>query len=148
MNSRSPIVQTGIRLASPIALLLGTYLLFAGHNRPGGGFAAGLVFGSLVTLRTITGMQRPRNAIPLLTAGMLIVVATSALPLLWGDVVLDMIVISQDVPLLGTVKSGTALPFDIGVTAIVVGMIVALLDGLGSVELLDGSQSSDEAVKS
>ncbi len=35
--------------------------------------------------------------------------------------------------MLGTVKSGTALPFDIAVTAIVVGLILALLDGLAAV---------------
>ena len=43
--ARSPIVRVGIRAATPIALLTGIYLLFAGHNQPGGGFAAGLVFG-------------------------------------------------------------------------------------------------------
>ena len=44
---------------------------------------------------------------------------------------LDMAVVSREVPLLGKVKSGAALPFDIGVAAIVVGLGTAVLEGLG-----------------
>ncbi len=51
-------------------------------------------------------------------------------PLLWGKTMLDQQVISVEWPLLGTIKSGSALPFDIGVAAIVVGLIIALLHGL------------------
>ena len=49
--SRSPIVRLGIRAASPLAIVIAVYLLFAGHNRPGGGFAAGLVSVSYTHLR-------------------------------------------------------------------------------------------------
>ena len=38
-------------------------------------------------------------------------------------------------PLLGKVKSGSALVFDAGVTAIVVGLFVAVFDGLDADEL-------------
>ena len=31
------------------------YLLFAGHNQPGGGFVGGLVAGAAISLRYITG---------------------------------------------------------------------------------------------
>ena len=55
-------------------------------------------------------------------------------PFLWGDSILDQQVISAQLPILGKVKSGTALLFDIGVTAIVVGLVVALLDGLSDPE--------------
>jgi len=130
--SRSPIVHLGIRAASPLAIIVGTYLLFAGHNQPGGGFAAGLVFGAVTTLRTVAGIQRPTHTAGLVATGILIVVAVAAAPLLWGDALLDQAVVSGTLPLLGSVKSGSALVFDIGVTIIVVGLIVALLDGLPS----------------
>lgn len=136
--SRSPIVSIGIRAASPLAIVVGLYLLFAGHNRPGGGFAAGLVFGAVVILRTVAGLQRPRHALTLITGGMVIVGLTALGPLVWGAVLLDQPVVSVGVPVLGDVKTGGALPFDIGVTAIVVGLVIALLDGLAAGDLTDG----------
>jgi multicomponent Na+:H+ antiporter subunit B len=62
-------------------------------------------------------------------------------PVLWGDPLLDQVVVTWDVPVLGTVKTGTALLFDLGVVAIVVGLIVALLDGLDAPSLVDGSRT-------
>lgn len=128
---KSRAARLGVATATPLALMIGIYLLFAGHNNPGGGFAAGLVFGCLLGLQRITGLGRPFRAWVVLNAGLLIIVGTAAVPVLWGDVLLDQAVVSADVPLLGKVKSGTALPFDIGVTAVVVGLVAALLDGLG-----------------
>ena len=123
--------RLGVSTATPLALMIGTYLLFAGHNNPGGGFAAGLVFGCLLGLQRLTGLDRAFSAWVLLNSGLLIIVGTAALPLLWDHVLLDQAVVSGELPLLGKVKSGTALPFDIGVTAVVVGLVAALLDGLG-----------------
>ena len=130
--SLSPIVRGSVRTATPLALIVGLYLLFAGHNNPGGGFAAGLVFGAVVTIRTLVGLQKPTGATNIIAAGVLLVSAVALAPLLWGDPLLDQQVFSVDIPLLGKVKSGSALPFDIGVTAIVVGLVLALLDGLST----------------
>ncbi len=130
IRSRSPVVNLGVRAASPFALLVGLYLLLAGHNRPGGGFAAGLVFGAVLTLRTIAGLQRPTHASGLIAAGVFVVAITAAAPVLWGDPFLDQKVFSVELPVFGVIKSGTALVFDIGVTAIVVGLVIALIDGL------------------
>lgn len=135
ISSRSPIVQRAIRAAGPLAVVVALFLFFAGHNRPGGGFASGLVFGAVIALRTITGMSRPRNATKLLAWGGLIAGLVAAAPLLWGDPLLDQVVVEFDVPVLGKIKSGTALLFDAGVTLIVVGLVVAVLNGLGADEL-------------
>ena len=144
--SRSPIVRQGIRAASPVALVVGLYLLFAGHNNPGGGFAAGLVFGAVVTLRTVAGLQRPSHGLGFIWSGMAIVIFVAAAPLLGGDVLLDQKVVSADLPIFGKIKSGSALPFDIGVTAIVVGLVVALLDGLSASSLDEpASHAKEEA---
>lgn len=133
--TRSPVARIGIQAASPLALITGTYLLFAGHNQPGGGFAAGLVFGAVLALRAVTGLQRPAGATKLLVGGIVIVCLTAVLPLLTGNPLLDQQVVSTDLPILGKVKAGTALIFDIGVTAIVMGLVIALLDGLGAAKL-------------
>ncbi len=147
-SSLSPVTQMGIRTASPLAVFVGCYLLFAGHNNPGGGFAAGLVFGAVIALRTVAGLYRPAHADVLIAGGLLVVAAVAVAPLLWGDVVLDQLVISRELPLLGKIKSGTAFPFDIGVTAIVVGLVIAVLDGLGAAELAGEKPTRDAEVRS
>ena len=138
--TRSPIVRLGIRAASPLAIITGVYLLFAGHNQPGGGFSAGLVFGAVIALRTVTGLQAPLHANKLISIGVLIICATAAAPLLVGNELLDQQIVSTELPLLGKIKTGSALPFDIGVTAVVVGLIIALLDGLGAANLAEPTQ--------
>ncbi len=140
----SPIVQLAIRAATPIALLIAAYALFAGHNQPGGGFAAGLLLGAVIVLRTVAGLQRPAYASTLLAVGGAIVGAVAIGPLLWGEALLDQVVVTWDAPVLGTVKSGSALLFDLGVMAIVVGLVIAVLDGLGATSLVDRGLRADE----
>jgi multisubunit Na+/H+ antiporter MnhB subunit len=133
----SPIVALAVRAVTPIALVVAAYVLFAGHNQPGGGFAAGLMLGAVIVLRTIAGIAQPRGAHTWLAAGGVIVAAVAIAPLLWGEPLLDQVVVSWDVPVLGTVKTGSALLFDLGVVAVVIGLVVALLDGLDASSLVD-----------
>ena len=63
-------------------------------------------------------------------------------PMFWGEPLLDQVVVTWDVPVLGTVKTGSALLFDLGVVAIVVGLVIALLDGLDATSLVDRVRSS------
>ena len=132
---RSEAARRGIQAASPLAALVAVFLFFAGHNRPGGGFAAGLVLGAVISLRTVSGLQRPANGIGLLAAGGLVAGLVALAPVLGGDVVLDQVVLEGTLPVLGKVKAGTSLLFDAGVTLVVVGLVVAVLEGLGATEL-------------
>jgi len=133
----SPIVMLAVRAVTPIALLIAAYVLFVGHNQPGGGFAAGLMLGAVLVLRTVAGLQRPTHAAVLLAVGGIIVGLVALAPLLWGEPLLDQVVVTWDVPVLGRVKSGSALVFDLGVVGIVVGLVLALLDGFGAETLVD-----------
>ena len=142
--ARSPAVELGVRAASPLAIVVGLYLLFAGHNNPGGGFAAGLVFGAVIILRTVAGLERIAHSLSLISVGTMIVCLVAAAPLLWGDPLLDQEVVQFDVPVLGTVKTGGALPFDVGVTLIVVGLVIAFVDGLSSTSLAGERTDADE----
>ena len=126
---RSLVVRTGIQLASPLAVIVGLYLFFAGHNRPGGGFAAGLVFGAIIALRSVVGLSTPRRASRWLAAGGTIASLVAIAPLVVGDTFFDQVVVEGDVPLLGKVKSGSALVFDLGVTLIVVGLLILAILG-------------------
>ena len=127
---RAPAIERGIRIVSPLAIVAGVYLLFAGHNNPGGGFAAGLVFGAVIILRAVAGIGRPAYAFGLISLGVLTIAAVSIAPVLWGDLLLDQRIGSWELPVAGEVKTGSALPFDIGVSLIVVGLVSALVDGL------------------
>ena len=135
IRGRSPVVRNAIRAASPLALLVATFLFFAGHNQPGGGFAAGLVIGAVIALRTVAGIGRPQDATRWFAVGIALVSLVALAPLLGGEPLLDQVIITETVPLLGKVKSGSALVFDAGVTAIVVGLFVAVFDGLDADEL-------------
>ncbi len=135
--TRSPIVRLGIQAASPLALVVAAFLFFGGHNRPGGGFAAGLVLGAVMALRTVAGLQRPTGGMSLVAVGGIVAALVALAPLIGGSPLLDQAVIDTTLPGLGKVKSGSALVFDAGVVLIVVGLVLAVLDGLGATELSD-----------
>lgn len=132
---RSLVVRTGVQLASPLAVVVAVYLFFAGHNQPGGGFAAGLVFGAVVALRMVVGLPTVGSPVALLAAGGVIAGLVAVAPIVAGDVLLDQIVVDAELPLLGKVKAGTALVFDLGVTLVVVGLMACVLDALGAAGL-------------
>lgn len=144
IRRRSPMTTISVQLVTPPALLIGLYLLFAGHNNPGGGFAAGLVFGAVLILRTLAEIQEPKHARELVALGLLAAVAIAAAPALTGGVLFDQIIGELDVPVLGTVKGGSALPFDIAVATIVVGLVVALLDGLAASGIRSGPRAEQD----
>jgi len=118
-------------------LVVSVWLLFAGHNEPGGGFVGGLLAGSAITLRYIAGgMREVREQTrfrpwTVLGTGLLISAVTAAAPLLTGGDVLDVASHAITVPLLGTVHLSSALLFDIGVYITVVGMVLMAFEAFG-----------------
>lgn len=120
------------RAAQPVLLVLALWLLAAGHNLPGGGFVGGLVAAVAVALARIADTStplrrwaRPAVSLPL---GLAVCVAVAAAPVLSGGALLDMAQVEVSLPVVGTLKTGTALVFDIGVLAVVVGLVDAVLD--------------------
>jgi multisubunit Na+/H+ antiporter MnhB subunit len=142
IRAESPVLVTAVRLASPLAVVVAVYLFFAGHNRPGGGFAAGLVIGAVLSLRIVAGLQRPDRCIELLALGGVIASAVALAPVLAGEPLLQQVVVEFTLPLVGKVKTGSAALFDLGVTLIVVGTVMAVLDGLGATSLAPGEEES------
>lgn len=137
MIRRSLILDVTIRTVFDSAIVLSLFLLLAGHNQPGGGFVGGLVAGAALGLRFVAGgaeaVDRTLRVHPsaVLAAGLLLAAGTAAAPLLAGDPVLSQPLVSADLPLFGSVKATGALPFDIGVYLVVVGMVGAVLDAVG-----------------
>ncbi len=81
-------VDVSVQTIFYVVLMASLWLLFAGHNQPGGGFVAGLLAGSAITLRYIAGgisevRERSRfRPWTVLGAGLLLAAAVAAFPLL------------------------------------------------------------------
>jgi len=145
VNQRpSSILERGFVAASGPILVFSLYLLFAGHNQPGGGFAGGLVAGVAVALAwSVGGLQTVRLLVPLrssalLGAGLVVSTATGFVSLIAGLSFLESGSIKMSVPVIGDVKLVSALAFDVGVYLVVVGMILGLLQALGKDETREG----------
>ena len=135
---RSVVLETCVRLVFHTVLVFGVYLLFAGHNQPGGGFVGGLVSGLAFVLRYVArGRDELEAAVPVdpglpLGLGLVLAGGTGALSWLAGAQYLESGIVERDVPVLGHVKLVSALAFDIGVFLVVVGLVLGLLRTLGA----------------
>lgn len=134
---RSLILDTTVRLVFDAALVLSVYLLFAGHNQPGGGFVGGLVAGAAVALRYIAGgLAEIRSLAPVrpwtfLSLGLALAAGTALAPIVDGNGPLDQRAFEWDITLLGHVKFTTATVFEAGVYLIVIGLVLMVFEGLG-----------------
>jgi multicomponent Na+:H+ antiporter subunit A len=135
--ARLPVVMASSRVLFPSIVLLSLYFLFAGHNRPGGGFVGGLTAGAAICLRYVAGgVTSVRNTFrpppwAILGCGLGIAVGTALVPLLGGGHVLEHGLFEQTVPLVGTIKVTSALAFDIGVYLVVVGLVLMAFEAFG-----------------
>jgi multicomponent Na+:H+ antiporter subunit A len=135
---RSIIFEVVTRLIFHTVVLFSIYLLFAGHNNPGGGFAAGLVTGLALVVRYLAGGRYELDEAAPVAAGALVgsglVVATGAglAPLAFGGAVLQSAIVDVYVPLIGNIHLVTSVFFDVGVYLVVVGLALDLLRSLGS----------------
>ena len=135
---RSVVLETAVRLVFHTVLLFSLYLLFAGHNQPGGGFVGGLVAGCAFVLRYIAaGRGALAAAVPIdpgvpVGGGLLLAAGTGAVAWAFGGQYLQSGKLSLDLPVLGVVKATSALPFDTGVYLVVVGLVLGVLRTLGA----------------
>jgi multicomponent Na+:H+ antiporter subunit A len=137
MPRPSLILDTVTRGAFPPVMVFSLYLLFVGHNAPGGGFVGGLTAGiALVLLFAGGGMERVRELAEvryetLLGLGLLLASSTGLASLVLGEPFQSSAILRSQAPLLGEIKLVTVLFFDIGVYLIVVGLVLGLLTILG-----------------
>jgi multicomponent Na+:H+ antiporter subunit A len=135
--ARIVMVDVSVRVVFAAVMVGSLWLLFAGHNQPGGGFVGGIVAGCGVALRYVNGglaeVRRLSRGRPwmVLGAGLLISVVTAIIPLLAGGAVLEGGAIDLDLPVLGHVKVSSALAFDIGVYIAVIGLAMMVFESFG-----------------
>ena len=130
-------VDVSVRIVFAAVMIGSLWLLFAGHNQPGGGFVGGIVAGAAVSLRYVAGgideVRRLSRGQPwtVLGAGLLIAVTTAIVPLFLGGEVLETGSFTLDVALLGSIKVTSALLFDIGVYLAVIGLALMVFESFG-----------------
>jgi multicomponent Na+:H+ antiporter subunit A len=132
------VLEVMARLTFHTVIVLSLFLLFAGHNRPGGGFAGGLVAGLALVIRYLAGGRyelgeaAPVDAGKVLGLGLSLAVVTGLGALVLGGDFLQSAIIEWTMPVYGPVKLVTSLFFDIGVYLIVVGLILDIVRSLGA----------------
>lgn len=135
---RSVIFEVVTRLLFHSMIVFAAFLLFSGHNAPGGGFAAGIVVGIALIVRYLAGGRYELGeALPvqpgvLLGTGLFLSAGVGLGALILGGEVLQSVIVEFTLPAFGHVKLVTSLFFDLGVFLVVIGLILDILRSLGA----------------
>ena len=159
---RSIIFEVVTRVLFPVMIVVSVYLLIAGHNAPGGGFAGGLVAGMALVIRYLAAGSReldeaaPVDAGRVLGAGLLLAGGSALAPLTFGGRILQSYDLSIDfgrlaevvtplgpLQVLGSPHLVTSVFFDVGVYLVVIGVMLDLARSLGSG--IDQHEAEDRA---
>ena len=131
-SESSAVLPASARYTAPAMVAFSIYLLLRGHNEPGGGFIGGLVAAMAAMLVHLAQPERELrlfrlSPVPLIVIGLAAALVSglpgllsrsSFLAAIWGG--------SLSLPVLGKVKFGTPLVFDIGVYMVVAGITLLL----------------------
>src|SRR5699024_789668 len=121
MKPNDIILRSTTSLISFILLSFAIYLLFAGHNSPGGGFVGGLTTSAAFLLMYISFGQSTIdkilsiNFINLVPIGLMIALLTGLGSLLFNKPFLTQTFGHVNLPLFGEFELATAMLFDLGV---------------------------------
>ena len=133
----SPLLTAGTRTMVPTLVLFSVYLLVVGHDVPGGGFAGGLIASSALLLVFLTfgapGLDRvlPIDPEALTGLGLAMAIVAGLIGLFFEGTFLTYTYASVSAPLLGDIKVSSLLLFDLGVYALVVGLVATAVLRLG-----------------
>lgn len=120
----------------PVAIVLTVHIFMRGHDKPGGGFAAGIVMSIAFILQYMAGGTRwvedRLRILPVawIGTGLLLALGTGVASWLFGYPFLTTAFHYAEIPLIGRVPLASALLFDLGVFALVVGATVLILIAL------------------
>lgn len=129
----SVILSTATRILMPMLLLFSAFILFRGHNLPGGGFIGGLVASATFILHSYAyGVKNTRVLLRisprmLVGAGLLVALGSGCVALFiekpfltgqWGEVQMG----SDEI-----LHLGTPIFFDVGVYLVVIGAVLTII---------------------
>ena len=148
---RSLALEVVTRLLFPVMMIVSFYLLMAGHNHPGGGFAGGLIAGLALALRYLAGGRHelddaaPIDAGVVLGWGLVVAVLSVVAPMAFGGAAFQSFAIDIHLPALAEVTTfGVTWPllddihivtsvfFDVGVYLVVIGLLLDIARSLGA----------------
>ncbi len=124
------ILATLLRLLTPLFISFALYMFFRGHDKPGGGFIAGLIASIPFMLHAMVfGYERTRQVFrikPTMLAalGLFMALLSGFFAVLKGEPYLTSTWVSQPLPLVG--KIGTPIFFDFGVLLVVFGVVLQI----------------------
>lgn len=124
MNGDTPILHVVARFAVPFTVLVAIRIFFQGHDLPGGGFIAGVLFaaaGAMAFLAFGLGWAARVAWWRVSASGLLVSVSTGIAPMLGGQAYLDNTILH-----LGSFHLPTATFFDLGVAMIVFGTLMTI----------------------
>ncbi len=142
-----------VRLLLPLSVLVSVYFFMRGHNQPGGGFVAGLVMSVALLLQFIVSGTEwveehlriyPRRWI---AVGLLLALATGGGAIMLGYPFLTTHTAHVHLPILGEVHVPSALFFDTGVFALVLGATMLILTALAHQSIRSHRWSDEQAEK-
>lgn len=125
-----------VRLLLPMAAVISAYFFMRGHNQPGGGFVAGLVLSiAFITQYMVAGTRWVEAHLQLrvirwIAVGLLLALGTGLGALFFGYPFLTSHTAHLTLPLLGEIHLASAMFFDAGVFATVVGATLLILTAL------------------
>ncbi len=133
MRFSDVILQTAAKVLVFIIMIYSIYILFAGHNNPGGGFIGGLITASaLMLLYLAFDVETVREIVPVDfkivgAVGVMLALLTGFGAVLFGAPFLTQVYRYVTLPLLGKTGLGTAFVFDLGVYLAVIGTTVTII---------------------
>jgi multicomponent Na+:H+ antiporter subunit A len=136
-ENRSILLEVTVRLLFHSIIVVSLFVLFSGHNAPGGGFAGGLVAGMALVARYLAGGRYELGAAvtidagKLLGTGLVLAVGTALAPLFFGVDALTSTWVEGELGALGHVEFVSSTIFDVGVYLVVIGLVLDVLRSLG-----------------
>jgi multicomponent K+:H+ antiporter subunit A len=120
----------------PVVILIAIYMLLRGHDLPGGGFIAGIIMSLAFILQYMAHgtrwVEERLRVLPVLWIGwgLGLAMLTGLGAMALGAPFLTSAFAYAEIPLIGKIPLATALLFDLGVFALVVGATVLMLIAL------------------
>lgn len=135
-STNNVILLTVLKYVALIIILTALFLFWTGHNAPGGGFIAGLMFsGALILIYLAKGKLFRRtvdlNYKFLLPLGLTFAVGCGLGGVCFGDAFLSHTFGHFHLPFFGELELATAAIFDFGVFLVVIGTVMSIVTNMG-----------------